>query len=72
MDALPYAGNKMNLANIEVKYGISANGMEIHYFFEYGNICDRTLVFLYENAIALTLVSLLGPNNLPLYLNFRK
>jgi len=44
MDALTYAGNRMNLADIEAKYGISANEMEPRYFFEHGNICDRTYV----------------------------
>jgi len=44
MDALTYAGNRMNLADIEARYGISANGIAVRYFFEHGNICDRTLV----------------------------
>jgi len=30
MDALTYAGNRMNLADIEAKYGVSVNGMETH------------------------------------------
>jgi dTDP-glucose 4,6-dehydratase len=44
MDALTYAGNLMSLEDIEKRYGQSANKAETRYFFEHGNICDRTLV----------------------------
>jgi dTDP-glucose 4,6-dehydratase len=44
LDALTYAGNRMSLADIEEKYGSSASGTQGRYFFEHGDICDRTLV----------------------------
>ena len=43
LDALTYAGNSMSLADIGAKYGQGANA---RYFFEHGDICDRTLVEL--------------------------
>ena len=44
LDALTYAGNRLSLADIEAKYGTAKNCGEIRYFFEHGDICDRTLV----------------------------
>jgi dTDP-glucose 4,6-dehydratase len=41
LDALTYAGNRMSLADIEAKYGSSASA---RYFFEKGDICDRSLI----------------------------
>jgi dTDP-glucose 4,6-dehydratase len=41
LDALTYAGNRSSLADIEAKYGPSR---EARYFFEQGDICDRTFV----------------------------
>jgi len=38
LDALTYAGNRMSLADIEAKHG------NARYFFEKGDICDRSLV----------------------------
>jgi dTDP-glucose 4,6-dehydratase len=42
LDALTYAGNRMSLADVEAKYG--QQGAETRYFFEHGDICDRSLV----------------------------
>jgi dTDP-glucose 4,6-dehydratase len=42
LDALTYAGNRMSLADIETKY--SHSGQVPRYFFEHGDICDRTFV----------------------------
>jgi len=49
LDVLTYAGNRMSLADIEEKYGAagqSANvsNQKVRYFFEQGDICDRSLV----------------------------
>jgi len=44
LDALTYAGNQLSLADIDEKYGIAANGSNARYFFEYGDICNRSLV----------------------------
>jgi dTDP-glucose 4,6-dehydratase len=41
LDALTYAGNSKSLADIEEKYGSAASA---RYFFEKGDICDRSLV----------------------------
>ena len=41
LDALTYAGNRSSLADIEAKYGQAAC---TRYFFEKGDICDRSLV----------------------------
>jgi dTDP-glucose 4,6-dehydratase len=41
LDTLTYAGNCMSLADIETKYGSSAS---MSYFFEKGDICDRSFV----------------------------
>jgi dTDP-glucose 4,6-dehydratase len=38
LDALTYAGNRMSLSDIEIKFGSN------RYFFEHGNICDRAFV----------------------------
>jgi len=47
LDALTYAGNRMSLADIEAKYGATsqtATSSSARYFFEKGDICDRSLV----------------------------
>jgi len=44
LDALTYAGNRMSLADIEVKYGSAGQGAKERYFFEHGDICDRAFV----------------------------
>ncbi|MDR0472814.1 MAG: dTDP-glucose 4,6-dehydratase [Treponema sp.] len=47
LDALTYAGNRMSLADIEAKYGPAAQeaqAAQARYFFERGDICDRSLV----------------------------
>jgi len=43
LDALTYAGNRTSLADIEAKYG-AAQGANVRYFFEHGDICDRAFV----------------------------
>jgi len=45
LDALTYAGNRMSLADIDAKHG-AEQGESARYFFEHGDICDRTLVEL--------------------------
>jgi len=45
LDALTYAGNRMSLADIDAKYGVT-RGENARYFFEHGDICDRALVEL--------------------------
>jgi dTDP-glucose 4,6-dehydratase len=45
LDALTYAGNRMSLAGIEAKYRVNDHAeTSASYFFEYGDICDRTFV----------------------------
>jgi len=48
LDALTYAGNRMSLEDVEAKYGAPAQGAQVgvkaRYFFEHGDICDRTFV----------------------------
>ena len=44
LDALTYAGNRMSLADIEAKYGVTSQGVKVRYFFEHGDICDRAFV----------------------------
>jgi len=41
LDALTYAGNRSSLADIEAKYG---QAKQVRYFFEKGDICDRSFV----------------------------
>jgi len=54
--------DKGNMAYIEDK--IKENELE-EYIHITGFVDDNVLIYLYKNAIALTYVSLLGPNNLP-------
>jgi dTDP-glucose 4,6-dehydratase len=42
LDALTYAGNPASLVDIEKQFGGSAG--EARYFFEHGNICDKSFV----------------------------
>ena len=44
LDVLTYAGNRMSLADIETAHGPAAHGANARYFFEHGDICDRTFV----------------------------
>jgi dTDP-glucose 4,6-dehydratase len=44
LDALTYAGSKTSLEDIEDKYGESTQSKNARYFFEHGDICDRTFV----------------------------
>jgi dTDP-glucose 4,6-dehydratase len=45
LDALTYAGNRMSLADIEAKYGAKdQEDKNAGYYFEHGDICDRTFV----------------------------
>ena len=44
LDLLTYAGNKMNLSDIEKKYSSSVKKEGSRYFFEHGDICDRAFV----------------------------
>ena len=44
LDALTYAGNRMSLADIEAKYGVTSQSANTRYFFEHGDICDRAFV----------------------------
>jgi len=44
LDALTYAGNKNSLLDIEAKYSGETKGINARYFFEHGDICDRSLL----------------------------
>jgi len=44
LDALTYAGNRMSLADIEAKHGLAERRTQARYYFEHGDICDRTFV----------------------------
>ncbi|GHT71177.1 dTDP-glucose 4,6-dehydratase [Spirochaetia bacterium] len=44
LDALTYAGNAASLADIEKQFGNSNTTGTARYFFEHGNICDRSFV----------------------------
>lgn len=44
LDALTYAGNRMSLNDIEAKFGANTRNTEQRYYFEHGDICDRTVV----------------------------
>ena len=44
LDALTYAGNPASIEDIEAKYGSASRGSGARYFFERGDICDRSCV----------------------------
>jgi len=52
-------GNMVCVENKIIEYNLE------EYIHILGFVDDNTLVYLYKNALALTFVSLLGPNNLP-------